>query len=307
VELRQHLSGRAGISCVKGSSVINMRAIGHVALVLLNVAAVATAAAAPPALEPHELGDLVVSTPKGWTFLGDAASHTAIARQDPERKDAAQLLFVLRPNGSATEDQVLDAVTSQMRDLKVVRREAGPGGSGRVLVADGTTDGLQVRAGALAILAKGTVVLGVLYATPGSFDALGGTDLVVAMLASARAAGAAPSPSPSGPAPDGPMQPEYNSVGALVIPPPKRAIGLADLVGEWRRDDGATASYFSTSTGGYVGANSVSIGETWNIDAKGGIKDTFKAAYSGMQGTRGVDQKNTGTVTFDHDGTVVIT
>jgi hypothetical protein len=103
------------------------------------------------------------------------------------------------------------------------------------------------------------------------------------------------------------MQPEYNSVGGLVIPPPRRPIGLADLVGEWRNDETATTNYTSTSTGGYVGSNSVGTAETWNIDAKGGIKDHFKAGYSGLQGVRGVAQDTTGTVTIDRDGTIVMT
>src|SRR6185312_2054622 len=146
--------------------------------------AAATAQAKPIALEAHEVGGVSVSMPKGWTFAADAAKGMAVAQQDPKRKDGAQLLVIVSANaGTTTEDQVLDQISTQaVAGLKIVKRGAGPGNAGKLLVADGTVDGVAARLGAIALGSNGGMVVGVLIAKQSEFDALGGTDLVVSVL-----------------------------------------------------------------------------------------------------------------------------
>lgn len=279
-------------------------------VLVLVCAAAASATAKPLALEPHDLGAIAVQTPVGWTFSADPAKGMAVAQQDPKRKDAAQLLVVVSPN-TATEDQLLDAITGQVvQGLKVVRRSAGPGGAGKLLVADGVVDHIKVRLGAIAIVANGGAVVGLLIAKVGEFDGLGGTDLVVSVMASLKASASAPPAEPAAPAPaavsDRVMQPQYDHYGTLIVPPPTRAIGVADLAGAWQRNDGVTQSYYSTSTGNYAGYSAVAIDEGWIIDGKGGFQEKFKGAVVSSSGARSINANNTGNVSIDRDGTLII-
>ena len=156
--------------------------------VVVAVCLAVSTAQAKPALEPHDVGGVSVSTPKGWAFTGDATKGMAVAQQDPKRKDAAQLLVIVSANATATDDQVLDQISGQaMTGLKLVKRGTGPGNAGKLLVADGTVDGITVRLGAIAVGANGGMVVGVLIAKQSEFDALGGTDLVASVLGSLRA------------------------------------------------------------------------------------------------------------------------
>ena len=268
-----------------------------------------TATAGPPALEPHDFGAITVQTPKGWAFTADATKGTAVAQQDPKRKDAAQLVVVVSAS-SATADQLLDAIAGQAaQGLKVIQRGAAPGGTGKLLVADGITDHIKVRLGAVAIAGTSGAVVGILIAKVGEFDGLGGTDLVISVMASLKAS-ASPPPAET-PAPrsagDAVMQPQYDHYGSLIVPPPGRAIGIADLAGAWQRHDGVTQSYYSASTGDYAGSTAVAIDEGWIIDGKGGFQEKFKGAVvSRGGGVRSIDAKNTGTVTIDRDGTMII-
>jgi hypothetical protein len=85
-----------------------------------------------------------------------------------------------------------------------------------------------------------------------------------------------------------------------MIPPPRRILQQADLAGEWKRGNGAVASY-ATSNGSYAGFDSVSIGTAWNIDDSGGLHEKFTAAYSGYSsGHAAVQENNVGTFTIDN-------
>lgn len=170
-------------------------------VVVLMCVVVASAAAKPLALEPHDLGALKVQTPKGWAFTGNGAKGTAVAQQDPKRKDAAQLLVLVVSANAPTEDQLLDTIAGQAaQSLKVVKRGAA-GAAGKLLVADGVVDSIQVRLGAVAIVANGGAVVGVLVAKVGEFDGLGGTDLVISVMASLKATASAPAAARTTPAP----------------------------------------------------------------------------------------------------------
>lgn len=264
--------------------------------------AVAIAHAKPLALEAHDVGGVSISTPQGWTFSGDATKGIAIAQQDPKRKDAAQLLVIVSPSATATEDQILDTISAQaMAGLKIVKRGAGPGGAGKLLVADGTVDGVAARLGAIAVASGGGMVVGVLIAKQTEFAALGGTDLVVSVLGSLKAPAA-----PAAPGGDAVMQPQFDSYGTQILPLPTRRITLADLAGTWAQDDGSSKAYVD-SNGVYAGHSSVSTRTTWKIDAKGNVTSAFTGVTTGIGGGYAHDENTTGKLAFDDRGLVVLT
>ena len=272
-------------------------------VVVVVCVAVATAHAKPLALEAHDVGGVTISTPKGWTFAGDATKGMAIAQQDPKRKDAAQLLVIVSANaGTATEDQILDQISTQaMAGLKVVKRGAGPGGAGKLLIADGAVDGIAARLGAIALAANGGMVVGVLIAKQTDFAALGGTDLVVSVLGSLRAPAAAPAP-----ATDQVMEPQYDSYGVQLFPLPTRKMTIADLVGTWEANDGSSKTYVNSSSGTYAGHSSVSTRETWKIDAKGNVTSAYTGVTTGIGGGIAHDENRTGKITIDDRNVVFI-
>jgi len=246
-------------------------------------------AEAKPALEAHNLGGVSISMPRGWTFTGDEAKGMALAQQDPKRKDAAQLI-VIASSSTATEDQLLDGVTSQIaQDLKVVKRGPGPS-AGKLLVADGVSSGVTVRLGAAAIVANGTAVVGLLVSKPSEFDQLGGTDLVLAVMTSMKAtATAAPT--------QGVMQPQYEG-DRLVVPALTRTLDVSELAGEWSRNDSAGRSVAGSMSG-------VAIGEVWTIEANGKLRDEFRGAVVGNGNGRNIHDVSYGTVSI-RDGMLVI-
>jgi hypothetical protein len=113
-------------------------------------------------------------------------------------------------------------------------------------------------------------------------------------------ASAPPAATPGGPEV---MQPEYYADGTLKIPPPRRMLVQADLVGDWSNGDTAITSY-ATSNGQYAGFRGVSTSKAWSIDAQGNFREAFNGAYTGMGGPRGVSQNSTGVVTVNSNNTL---
>src|SRR5262249_48685837 len=136
-----------------------MMRIAVLALILYSRAALA----GMPALEPVSSGELTVSLPKGWKITTDASKGIFLAQRDPARKDAPAVLVMVQASGvTATEDQLLDAVAAMVaRDLKVVERQALPGG-GSVLVGDGRAGDVPVRVGVLAVAGNGGAIVALL-------------------------------------------------------------------------------------------------------------------------------------------------
>src|SRR5258706_9616600 len=122
---------------------------------LFVVAVTSTAGAGPLKLEPYKGTDLTVSFPKGWKV--EQQSGIYIAQQDPTKKDSAGVMFIYMPNANnASEDQLLDAMTSQVaQNIKVTKKAAIPGGAGHYAMADGTADGAKVPVPAIAVVARG--------------------------------------------------------------------------------------------------------------------------------------------------------
>jgi hypothetical protein len=87
--------------------------------------------------------------------------------------------------------------------------------------------------------------------------------------------------------------------GKLDVPPPARPLTFADLAGEWNNDDSVITNY-ANYRGDYAGYQSIATREKWVFDGKGGVFSAFDAVTSGRSGTRQVNEKKAGTVTFSH-------
>ncbi len=247
----------------------------------------ASAAAAPP-LDPYAAPSFSVGLPRGWKVTADAARGLIIAQEDPARKDAAALVLMTSDNASQTADQLLDAVAAQIAGgLKVVRREAIPGGSGALMVADGRAGDVPVRLGVVGLAQGATSVVCLVVARPRQFDELGGIDLVVAVLSSIQSNAPAAQQAPAASAPTRPLR-------------------VADLAGEWKLGDSTSiTNYVNSSTGAYAGYTSISTRDHWIIAANGRLQGDFQGAHLGNGGTYAVSSKYSGTVTISPDGTVL--
>ena len=90
------------------------------------------------------------------------------------------------------------------------------------------------------------------------------------------------------------------------MPPPARALTLADLAGHWAHGSSSITSYASVATGTYAGYSSIQFDETWTITAKGALDTTFRGISSGIGGTGVVDEKHVGKVTLGPDGDLFV-
>jgi hypothetical protein len=90
--------------------------------------------------------------------------------------------------------------------------------------------------------------------------------------------------------------------GTPVASKPTRQLVIADLAGEWGRNDGINTTYVDRATGVYAGTDSIHFTEKWNISANGTISLDFFAIRNG----RKIVEKNTGSVSLSQAGILVI-
>jgi len=273
-------------------------------IVSLAVLWIGIASAAPVALEPATAGGVSVSLPKGWKTTTDPSHGVFVAQRDPNRKDAPVALVMVQASGStSTEDQLLDAVVAQVaKNLKVVKREAVPGG-GHVLIADGMAGDVKVRVGVIAVAAGGAAIVAMLASKPDEFDKLGGIDLVALMLKSI----ALPQPAqPAQPAAPPPPAPAAASGGAPSVPALGRALSIKDLAGEWSDVGTSIQGYVNTQTGNYAGYSAVSVNTTYTIAADGALSIKFLGVTTGNVSARAITEQTKGTVTVTPKGMVMI-
>ena len=253
--------------------------------------------AAPPPLEPFRGKDLTISFPRGWKVAQKEGVY--VVQQDPDRKDAAGILFVDIPNPNNTSEEALIEVMSGQvaKDIVVTTKAAIQGGVGHYAIADGTSDGVKVRLAAVAVAVAGKAIVCVFVSKVADFDGLGGLALATQVLASLTPdAPAAPAPAPA---------PAGN--GKLTVPPLTRTLTVGDLAGEWTRDDSVMSSYVSTSTGNYAGYSAISTNSKWTIDARGNFASKLDAtvAQSGSKAYQ-VSENATGTISISADGDLKI-
>lgn len=239
-----------------------------------------------------------VGLPRGWNVTSDASRGVIVAQEDPNRNDAAALLLLTVQNTDQSAEALLDAVAGQFASgLKVARRETVPGGA-MLMVADGRIGDVDVRLGVIAVAQNGGAVVCLVGAKPRQFVELGGIDLVVAVMASMQANGQ-PQAAPPAANPDPPADPNY-------VPPPARPLRVADVVGEWKHGDSSMMSYVNRYSGDYAGFSSISIRESWTINAKGECKADFYGVTAGNGGPRQIKEKVNATVAFSPDGVIFV-
>ena len=90
--------------------------------------------------------------------------------------------------------------------------------------------------------------------------------------------------------------------GKSVTPTSVRTIAVADLAGEWGRNDGINTRYVDRATGVYAGADSNHSREKWVITAQG----TISTDYFGIVNGRKIVEELKGVVSFPAAGILVI-
>jgi hypothetical protein len=247
-------------------------------------------------LAPYAATNFTVSMPKSWTVAQDAGKGLVIARQDPSRNDSAAVLFLVKTaEANVSENQLLDTMANQFaKNLNISKREAMPGG-GHLMIADGIAGNVRVRVGVIALDTGGASLVSLLVSKPGDFDALGGIELVTKILTSLKAHNAPAPPASSPSLTQG--EPVKGTREKLEVPPPARPLTFADLAGEWSNDD-SVITHYATYRGDYAGYQSIATREKWVFDGKGGVFSAFNGITSGREGTRQINEKKAGTVTF---------
>lgn len=80
----------------------------------------------------------------------------------------------------------------------------------------------------------------------------------------------------------------------LVIPAPTRTITVADLAGEWGRNDGITTTYVDPNSGDYIRFESIHFTQKWLITEQGAIFLDF----FGIQNGKTISEKESAMVTL---------
>jgi hypothetical protein len=91
------------------------------------------------------------------------------------------------------------------------------------------------------------------------------------------------------------------SGGKLNVPPPPPNITVADLAGDWGRNDGITTTYVDRYSGAYAGTDSLHFTEKWTLTREGGISLDFFGIRNGKK----IVEKSSGTVALS-GGVLVI-
>ena len=142
--------------------------------------------------------------------------------------------------------------------------------------------------GMLIVLDAGTSVVSMVVITPtvAAFDAYSAD--IQAMLSTlvVRRVGASSE------------APATNSETKLVVPAPSRRMVVADLVGEWGRNDGINTRLVDRGTGVYAGTDSLHFTDTWVITAGGRISRDF----FGLDNGKKIADTSTGVVSFSATG-----
>jgi hypothetical protein len=236
--------------------------------------------------------DLVTFTaPAGWTVEekgGGIGKHVVLTRSSA----TSYCMIVIYASTPAVGDldasfaaewksvvlQTIDPVPAPKPAISTV-------GDTRVAVggATSTTRGQSV-VSLLILLDAGSRVVSMLVLSPtiAAFDAYkGDVDATLAGLVVRRVG-------------ESPQTPVTSDGGRLVVPAPARTIGVADLAGEWGRNDGINTTYVDRYTGAYAGTDSIHFTEKWVIASNG----TISLDFFGIQNGKRIVEKSSGVVTL---------
>lgn len=201
------------------------------------------AAADRLALEPCDQGQTHLMAPAGWTTSVDEGQGVAVFARDPTHGDAPIALLVVRARGSVEDDELVDQMVRTLGSgFQVVSRGRISSG-GLQLVAEGKHDGMAMRLGAVVLEHDPQVLVGLLIARPGDYDAAGGSGLAVDLIS-------------------GWLERNVRKPGPVPKPTP-RELRAADLVGRWTTSTGAV---YGETAGARVSGGGTSF--TFGADGK---------------------------------------
>lgn len=236
--------------------------------------------------------DLVTFTaPAGWTVEergGGIGKHVVLTRSST----SSYCMIVIYSSTPAVGDlaasfaaewksvvlETIDAVPAPMPAISTV-------GETRVAVGGATsTTGGQPVVSLLVLLDAGSRVVSMLVLSPtiAAFDAYKAeVDATLAGLVVQRIG-------------EPPQAPVISDGGRLVVPAPSRTIVVADLAGEWGRNDGINTTYVDRYTGAYAGTDSIHFTEKWVITSNG----TISLDFFGIQNGKRIAEKSSGVATL---------
>jgi len=234
--------------------------------------------------------DLVTFTaPAGWTVEekgGGIGKHVVLTRSSA----TSYCMIVIYASTPAVGDldasfaaewkgvvlQTIDPVPAPKPAISTV-------GETRVAVGGATsTTGGQPVVSLLILLDAGSRVVSMLVLSPtiAAFDAYKAeVDATLAGLVVQRIG-------------EPPQAPVISDGGRLVVPAPSRTIVVADLAGEWGRNDGINTTYLDRYTGAYAGTDSIHFTEKWVITSNG----TISLDFFGIQNGKRIIEKSSGVV-----------
>lgn len=287
--------GRARSKSAFESGTVSLRSLFRITVAVGWVCVDMTSAAAARTL------DLVTFTaPAGWTVeerAGGIGKYVVMTRGSA----TSYCMIVIYSSTPASSDldasfaaewksvalQTIDPVQAPKPTMRTV-------GDARAAVGGATSKAQgQPVMGLLIVLDAGTRVVSMLVLSPtiATFDAYNAE--VQAMMGSLVVQRVG---EPSQP-------PVTTSGGKLVVPAPTRTMVVADLAGEWGRNDGINTTYVDRYTGVYAGTDSIHFTEKWVIASKG----TISLDFFGIQNGKKIVEKSTGVVTLSATGILVIT
>ena len=240
------------------------------------------AGAAPPA---RTLDRVTYTAPGRWKVDESVPGQVSISRIGG---DTYCLVAIYASMPASADLEASFAAAWQNVALRTVAPVAAPtptqGNVGNARAAlGGAASTIQGRpvAAIQIVLDAGASVVPILILTPSTeaFEAY--SSEVQAMLGSLVVSRADATP-PAAPPPSGKFE----------VPPLTRAITMADLVGEWKHEDGIMTRYVDRNTGAYAGFDSIAFRETWTINAKGVVASDFFAIKNG----RKIIEKTTGSI-----------
>jgi hypothetical protein len=96
--------------------------------------------------------------------------------------------------------------------------------------------------------------------------------------------------------------PKNGGGGGLAVPPPARALTVADLAGEWKKEDRVSTLYVDRDTGAHAGHDSLAFRDTWTIGKTGSMTIDFFAVRNGKK----IVDKQVGAVRISTAGVIDI-
>lgn len=252
-----------------------------------------------PVPAPRTLDLITYTAPAGWKVEekgGSIGRHVVVSRANT----VDYCMIVIYSSTPASHDlnasfaaewqgvalQTLAAVPTPVPTLRTVGDADAAIGS-----ALSTASGRPAM-GMLIVVDAGSSVVSILIVSPSPTVFQADRPAIDAMLKTMAVRRVNSQPAPAPPAND----------GRLLVPAPTRVMVMADLAGQWGRNDGINTTYVDRHTGAYAGTDSIHFTEKWVFTADG----TVSLDFFGIQNGRKIVEKSSGRVTLSAAGILAI-